>query len=294
MSPPKRNLTGSVENQKNNSRIMSGEIPEIPRNLKFLQAIFLANNNFSGSIPSSLSDTIGLMYVGFYYFVLIYVIKNNSRTFANNTFLSGPLPASSIQLKSQTPQWTNTMRCNFNGTGLCVPPNWKYQPACIRTIANSIPTCSNDSLPVSSAPVLGIDPRDPGPLLLQPFPDSQDNTPAFGSFSDVLRYAGISIFFMIVLAGTWIWWRNRMYRDAYNRALTQEQERQQVEERRRMEEFELPEYTPALPEYHHNATPGASTGGVVSERREEAPFIVSTGGTHGTGTDSERNPRTVS
>ncbi|KAJ3264135.1 hypothetical protein HDU77_009230 [Chytriomyces hyalinus] len=135
------NMTGSTANSPNTSRILNGSIPELNARLADSKAYFIefwvANNNLSGSIPSTLADNMQLM------------------TVSNNTLLSGPLPASINANKTKQEEWTAALRCGLTNTTLCIPPSWKTQPACLRNAMLALPTCGGGE----PKPLVEVDPK---------------------------------------------------------------------------------------------------------------------------------------
>ncbi|KAI8612604.1 hypothetical protein BC830DRAFT_547269 [Chytriomyces sp. MP71] len=121
------NLTGSTENHLNATRVLNGSIPELPAALSSPKAYFIefwiANNNISGSFPLTLADNMQFM------------------TVANNSLMTGPLPASFNENLTHKEEWTEALRCSFTNTSLCIPSSWGYQPACLRDKNLTLPTC---------------------------------------------------------------------------------------------------------------------------------------------------------
>ncbi|KAJ3239294.1 hypothetical protein HDU81_006184 [Chytriomyces hyalinus] len=135
------NMTGSIANSQNSSRTLNGSIPELNARLADSKAYFIefwvANNNLSGPIPSTLADNMQLM------------------TVSNNTLLSGPLPASINANKTKQEEWTAALRCGLTNTTLCIPPSWKTQPACLRNAMLALPTCGGGD----PKPLVEVDPK---------------------------------------------------------------------------------------------------------------------------------------
>ncbi|KAJ3029799.1 UNVERIFIED_CONTAM: hypothetical protein HDU68_011026, partial [Siphonaria sp. JEL0065] len=138
------NLTGSPTHQTNASKVLNGTIPEFPStlissspNTKFFMQLLLANNNLIGPIPKSLGDTIPVL------------------SLTNNSFLTGPLP-SRFSSSTQEP-WTQSWRCAFTNTSLCIPYAWTTQPSCLRDSIQSLPTCGSSVEP-EKKPIASVDP----------------------------------------------------------------------------------------------------------------------------------------
>ncbi|KAI8614162.1 hypothetical protein BC830DRAFT_1082168 [Chytriomyces sp. MP71] len=139
------NLAGFLRHMNNSQRVLTGDIPELSPGLIssiYFAELWLSGNNFTGGIPSSMADTFMTFSV------------------ADNPHLSGPIPTSNFSLPSHSTnvsiEWTNTVRCSFERTQLCIPASWKYQPACQRNASQALPVCgSNESIFPS------LDPTDP-------------------------------------------------------------------------------------------------------------------------------------
>ncbi|KAJ3389536.1 hypothetical protein HDU84_008647 [Entophlyctis sp. JEL0112] len=156
------NLTSSVG--VNSSTLLSGSIPELPKHMAdpagYFTFLYVANNNLNGSIPPSLSDSVGILDV------------------SNNVNLTGPLPPSAALPYVNNGEWTQTWRCNFANTTVCVNSSWPYSPGCIRDIHAALPYCGTSVL----AP---IDPTDP--LA------STDNSGAIADTAMILKYVAAVI-----------------------------------------------------------------------------------------------------
>ncbi|KAJ3069333.1 hypothetical protein HDU98_007620 [Podochytrium sp. JEL0797] len=231
------NMTGNSNLMNVSTRVVSGSIPQIPMSLQqpFFNNLFVANNNLSGTFPDSMADTLPYT------------------SFANNTHLTGPLPASTFTSITHTPQWTQSLECAFSHTNLCIPPSWPHQPACIRNATDALPTCTNSTNPSDTIP-RPIDPSNPVITVLQP-----PNNGAQDTLTTVVKYAGVAILILVVLAGVIVYWKGRQYRQVFaNRQVystsgylpgREELERDERERAEREREMELPRYEARVPEY---------------------------------------------
>ncbi|TPX75318.1 hypothetical protein CcCBS67573_g03432 [Chytriomyces confervae] len=134
-------LSGSHTYQNVSTRILNGTIPDLPEKWAkpdgVFQELLLANNNLSGGLPISVSDSLAFLSV------------------ANNTRMGGPLNISYFStIDKSASDWTHAYRCGFENTNFCVPETWRYQPACLRS--TPLPTCG-DSRSVDRS----INPNDP-------------------------------------------------------------------------------------------------------------------------------------
>ncbi|KAJ3234204.1 hypothetical protein HDU81_001645 [Chytriomyces hyalinus] len=164
-------LAGSPENSNTASRVLQGQIPELPMGLiqnQYFNELHLSRNNFSGYIPTSMSDTF--MAISFSYNSLLTgpLTSSNYDTY----YITGSEPTRGPPSVNNSIQWTNSIRCGFTNTALCIPPSWPYQPACLRNASAALPTCNSPP----NKEVREIDPLDPmdsvilgsGPTIIYP------------------------------------------------------------------------------------------------------------------------------
>ncbi|KAJ3234203.1 hypothetical protein HDU81_001644 [Chytriomyces hyalinus] len=135
-------LTGSYTYQNVSMRILNGTIPDLPEKWArpdgVFQELLLANNNLTGGLPISVSDSLAFLSV------------------TNNTRMGGPLNVSYFSTIDKSPSdWTHAYRCGFENTNFCVPETWNYQPACLRSYP-LLPTCGG-----SRSVDRSINPNDP-------------------------------------------------------------------------------------------------------------------------------------
>ncbi|ORY40992.1 hypothetical protein BCR33DRAFT_767745 [Rhizoclosmatium globosum] len=265
-------LGGNPALSKNTERVLSGFIPELTPELyasPYFIYIFLENNNFSGSFPNSMSDTMAKVSV------------------ANNTLLTGPLPASNFSSTSHqvstTDEWKNTLRCDFGNTSLCVPATWVYQPGCIRTTTLSIRTCDGSvTKPIDpmdpfrrslggwtsgSGPDLGPVPSGFGNWTTGYHEISGGNSPALSTTQIAALVFGLlsagCIGFLVYSRYTNLKRRNLTGASTTTRGTSTRNGADYVELE---EEIELPRYSPMAPEYHENQGGSSSqTSPVVKE-----------------------------
>ncbi|ORY40993.1 hypothetical protein BCR33DRAFT_719095 [Rhizoclosmatium globosum] len=214
------NVTGSTDNT------LSGPIPLLFQGSFFRTAV-LSNNNLSGEIPSLFGDSFQRFDVH------------------DNPLLSGKLPPSIWRSKSGLIPWTQTQRCDFRMTSVCLAPESVFQPSCIRNATFSVPTCDTNGNASYSLPLLPIDTRDPmnsgSPTL-----SSSDS----GEVAKMLQYFAIGVIILVVGIGGFVFCSRKPYRANCNQrsnAIT----RGNVED----EGLELPAYTPPPPEYLFEPVP---------------------------------------
>ncbi|KAJ3341652.1 hypothetical protein HDU83_006519 [Entophlyctis luteolus] len=219
------NMTGNPKYIANASRILTGAIPSLPASFTsstgYFTSLSLGFNNLTGSLPANIADTL--------------VIIN----LKNNTHLTGALPSSTVQNSTGTAEWTLTSECEMTGTALCVPHAWGYQPACVRSTADSLPTCEGVAM-------LAIDPNGV----------RGTSTDSFGSvFAGYIpQFVGLLIIVVVIVivAAFYVRRRNRMAAGGG----TGDQESYYVRrpgdyemEMRRTDEMNLPAYLPQVPDY---------------------------------------------
>ncbi|KAJ3405451.1 hypothetical protein CcCBS67573_g03433 [Chytriomyces confervae] len=164
-------LAGSPENSNTSSRVLQGQIPELPMGLiqnQYFIELHLSRNNFSGYIPSSMSDTFMAISFSYNSFLSGPLTSSNYNTY----YITGSEPTEGQPSLNNSIQWTNSIRCGFTNTALCIPPSWPYQPACLRNASAALPTCNAPP----KKDVREIDPIDPmdsvvlgsGPTIIYP------------------------------------------------------------------------------------------------------------------------------
>ncbi|KAI8837112.1 hypothetical protein BJ741DRAFT_603775 [Chytriomyces cf. hyalinus JEL632] len=164
-------LAGSPENSNTSSRVLHGQLPELPMGLiqnQYFIELHLSRNNFSGYIPSSMSDTFMAISFSYNSFLSGPLTSSNYNTY----YITGSEPTEGQPSLNNSIQWTNSIRCGFTNTGLCIPPSWPYQPACLRNASAALPTCNAPP----KKDVREIDPMDPmdsvllgsGPTIIYP------------------------------------------------------------------------------------------------------------------------------
>ncbi|KAJ3354397.1 hypothetical protein HDU83_005322 [Entophlyctis luteolus] len=242
------NLTSSVG--VNSSTLLSGSIPELPKHMAdpagYFTFLYVANNNLNGSIPPSLSDSVGILDV------------------SNNVNLTGPLPPSAALPYVNNGEWTQTWRCNFANTTVCVNSSWPYSPGCIRDIHAALPYCGTSVL----AP---IDPTDP--LA------STDNSGAIADTAMILKYvAAVLVLAVIIVIGFFFFrWRRisrRIEVDNVQAQLGDASGEYELSDVNR-EVLDLPAYAPPAPDYSSNELVENDSRRTLNA---ESVFLVSTEG----------------
>ncbi|KAJ3097550.1 hypothetical protein HK100_005316 [Physocladia obscura] len=222
------NISGVIDSPSA-TRVINGTLPSLPNVLASQTAFFttmsVSNNNLTGSIPANYADN----------FVLLDV--------SNNAHLSGALPSSISQNKTGTPEWTLMSYCNFNGTELCVPAIWPYQPSCIRYVSSALQTCDGGA-------ALGIDPNSPVTS------SSSSSSSSWWSFGDGFGGQLIWIGVIGILGGAFFAYQIRRNRQRQGQQGNISEDPYVIRrpgdlelEMRRIDELNLPAYMPEVPKY---------------------------------------------
>ncbi|KAI9348217.1 hypothetical protein BDR26DRAFT_854234 [Obelidium mucronatum] len=182
----------------------------------------------TGSLPANMGDSLLHLNV------------------SNNPLLSGPLPSSVFSSSSRTPEWRATRKCQLDKTQLCIPPEWPYQPACIRDTSVSLKTCGGTSVPA-------LHPTDPNAA-------SQGSVWGGSAYSDLVVALFLTLLCLVFIS-TYLRKRRAAanqgdvadYDYGYYRGVPYtadgRRDNRDVEMQHRGEEANLPTYMPAAPEY---------------------------------------------
>ncbi|KAJ3201397.1 hypothetical protein HDU82_008147 [Entophlyctis luteolus] len=244
------NMTGNPKYVSNATRVLTGAIPSLPVSFAsstgYFASLSLGFNNLTGSLPANVGDTLAVI-----------VVKNNTQ-------LTGALPSSAVQNTSGTAEWTLTGECLLTGTALCVPQAWGYQPACVRSIADSLPTCEGGA-------VLAIDPNG-----VRATSTSSSTSGFLASY--LPQFIGLLVIFVVVVV-VGVYYARRRRRMAAGGSSDQEsyyvrRPGDYEMEMRRAEEMNLPAYMPQVPEYVvapsdlQKSEPGETNGTTVMQERK--------------------------
>ncbi|KAI8614164.1 hypothetical protein BC830DRAFT_1128779 [Chytriomyces sp. MP71] len=229
-------LSGSVELANNASRVLSGTIPDFSSGLisrsGFLASVLLQNNNFSGPLTQTLADTMARL------------------SLENNTHLTMPLPTPYFS----GDRWTQTKRCSFANTSICLPSGrYELQPACLQGNVSLLPSCDSGPAPQ----------RDP----IDPLAAASTSNWYGGNTYQIISTV-LCLILLVCLIALYGWHQRRMRRQLeqhfsggrHNESGMELAAAGAAARQRRETDFEpLPEYFPDVPKYETLSKPAGPT-----------------------------------